>query len=282
MQGGKASNFGHLQAHDEQLVRLGMLAERYFAEDPNTCLLKLRQLAELLAQLAASNVGIFTSPGERQVDLLRRLQDQGIVPREVGALFAQVCKSGNDANHGLGGDLQTRRRWLQPPRQGLRRPAPARAGSLQRRAVGSAMRANMPQFGKRTPFTRDYFRTGPGAPAEQARDKFEDVFGDDPTGGPAALAARQDPGPTGRWHRFTRKQIAPRGDNLDISWLKDDSAQTADAQRDDPAMVACLLQRELGDAMAKLRALLEELSEDPDAPLDDLPVDEPQADETPT
>ena len=38
------SNFTHLRAHDEQLVRLGLLAERYFAEDPNTCLLKLRQL----------------------------------------------------------------------------------------------------------------------------------------------------------------------------------------------------------------------------------------------
>ncbi|MBL8470697.1 MAG: hypothetical protein JNM98_02760, partial [Rhodocyclaceae bacterium] len=83
MLGDKLSNFGHLKAHDQQLVRLGMLAERYFADDPNTCLLKLRQLAELLAQLAASNVGIFTSPDEKQADLLRRLQDQGIVPREV-------------------------------------------------------------------------------------------------------------------------------------------------------------------------------------------------------
>jgi len=54
------SNFGHLKAHDEQLVRLGMLAERYFADDPNTCLLKLRQLTEGLAQLTASRVGLFT------------------------------------------------------------------------------------------------------------------------------------------------------------------------------------------------------------------------------
>lgn len=107
MQGDKASNFGHLEAHDQQLVRLGMLAERYFADDPNTCLLKLRQLTELLAQLAASNVGVFTSSEEKQVDLLRRLQDQGIVPREVGALFAQVRRSGNNANHSFGGDHRT-------------------------------------------------------------------------------------------------------------------------------------------------------------------------------
>lgn len=79
-----ATNFGYLKAHDEQLVRLGLLAERYFVDDPNTCLLKLRQLAELLAQLVASNVGLFTTADETQVELLRRLQDQSIVPREVG------------------------------------------------------------------------------------------------------------------------------------------------------------------------------------------------------
>jgi type I restriction enzyme R subunit len=107
MLGDKLSNFGHLKVHDQQLVRLGMLAERYFADDPNTCLLKLRQLAELLAQLAASNVGVFMSPDEKQVDLVRRLQDQGIVPREVGTLFTEVRKSGNLANHRLGGDHRT-------------------------------------------------------------------------------------------------------------------------------------------------------------------------------
>ncbi len=48
------TNFAHLEQHDEQLLRLGMLAEKYFAEDPNTCLLKLRQLSELLAQLVAA------------------------------------------------------------------------------------------------------------------------------------------------------------------------------------------------------------------------------------
>ena len=101
---GRPGNFAHLRVHDEQLVRLGQLAERYFVEDPNTCLLKLRQLTELLAQLVASNVGLFTTPEEKQADLLRRLQDQGIVPREVGNLFHEVRRAGNDANHKLAGD----------------------------------------------------------------------------------------------------------------------------------------------------------------------------------
>jgi type I restriction enzyme R subunit len=38
-----------------------MLAERYFPDDPNTSLLKLRQFGEVLAQLVASRVGLFNS-----------------------------------------------------------------------------------------------------------------------------------------------------------------------------------------------------------------------------
>ena len=73
------TNFGHLEVHDAQLVRLGMLAERYFADDPNTALLKLRQLCELLAQLVATKIGLYTSRDEAQYDLVRRLQEQGII-----------------------------------------------------------------------------------------------------------------------------------------------------------------------------------------------------------
>ena len=101
------SNFSQLKAHDEQLERLGLLAERYFADDPNTCLLKLRQLTEGMAQSVASRVGIYTSADERQIDLLRRLQDHGILPREIGGLFHEVRKAGNDANHNLAGDHRT-------------------------------------------------------------------------------------------------------------------------------------------------------------------------------
>lgn len=101
------SNFFQLKAHDEQLERLGLLAERYFADDPNTCLLKLRQLAEGIAQSVASRVGLYTSSEEKQADLLRRLQDHGIMPREVSALFHEIRKAGNDANHKLAGDHRT-------------------------------------------------------------------------------------------------------------------------------------------------------------------------------
>lgn len=98
------TNFAHLAQHDEQLLRLGLLAEKYFAEDPNTCLLKLRQLAELLAQLVAARTGQLMAPEETQYELLRRLQDSGIVPREIAQLFCEVRRTGNAANHALEGD----------------------------------------------------------------------------------------------------------------------------------------------------------------------------------
>lgn len=84
-----------------------MLAERYFADDPNTSLLKLRQLAELLAQLVAAKVGLYTSRDEPQYDLLRRLLDEGILPREIAQLFGEVRRAGNAANHAHAGDHRT-------------------------------------------------------------------------------------------------------------------------------------------------------------------------------
>lgn len=101
------TNFAHLQPHDPQLVRLGMLAERYFAEDPNTALLKLKQLTELLAQLVATKVGLYSSPKEPQYELLQRLQDQGILPAEIAQLFGEVRRAGNAASDANAGDHQS-------------------------------------------------------------------------------------------------------------------------------------------------------------------------------
>lgn len=89
------TNFAQLAEHDEQLLRLGLLGERYFPEDPNTSLLKLRQLTELLAQHVATNVGAYVSAEEAQYELIRRLQDQGILPREIVQLFGEVRRAGN-------------------------------------------------------------------------------------------------------------------------------------------------------------------------------------------
>ncbi|MEP7124374.1 MAG: N-6 DNA methylase, partial [Byssovorax sp.] len=74
------------------------------------------------------------------------------------------------------------------------------------------MRANMPSFGKRTKFGAEHFVD------------FEKAYGADPLG----KSKRKDLGEEGRFRKFTREEIKARGDNLDLSWLKDESAQNAD------------------------------------------------------
>ena len=67
--------------------RLGALAERYFKEDPATCLIKLRQYGETLAQLVAAKAGLFRDTQEPQADLLRRLKFDRVITAQVGEFF---------------------------------------------------------------------------------------------------------------------------------------------------------------------------------------------------
>jgi type I restriction enzyme R subunit len=97
-------NFAFLEPHDPQLVRLGALAEHYFQGDPSTCLIKIRQFGELLAQLMAARSGLYASPNDSQVELLRRMQFAGVMPNNVGILFHQVRRVGNRATHELTGN----------------------------------------------------------------------------------------------------------------------------------------------------------------------------------
>jgi type I restriction enzyme M protein len=113
------------------------------------------------------------------------------------------------------------------------------------------LRANMPQFGKRTVLGRQHFAG------------FEAAFGNDPLGRPASLAQRKDTGDQGRFRRFTREWIGQRGDSLDIAWLKDESEGGND-EMPEPAMLAQGVMNELEGAMEELRGILEELGEEVD------------------
>lgn len=101
---GGDSNFTFLQKLEPQVYRLGLLAERYFVEDPNTCQIKLRQLSELTAQLTASRYGLVIAPADNFSDILRRLKFECSLPREVGELFHALRISGNQAAHGIADD----------------------------------------------------------------------------------------------------------------------------------------------------------------------------------
>jgi type I restriction enzyme M protein len=104
------------------------------------------------------------------------------------------------------------------------------------------MRANMPSFGKRTPLTREHFAD------------FEKAYGPDPLG----KSKRKDQGEEGRFRKFSREEIGGRGDNLDISWLKDVNATGAD-DLGTPEEIAAEIVEKLRAAMAEMEALQEEL-----------------------
>jgi hypothetical protein len=79
------------------------LAERFFAEDANTSLIKSRQFGEYMLKEIAALSGVY-DPTARETtsELLRRLTTQQVLPREVADVFHAVRKSGNAAAHGLG------------------------------------------------------------------------------------------------------------------------------------------------------------------------------------
>jgi len=110
------------------------------------------------------------------------------------------------------------------------------------------LRANTPQFGKRTSLMREHFA------------EFEAAFGNDPLGGAASLAQRTDTGEEGRFRKFSRDWIAERSDNLDISWLKDER-EYDDGELPDPAILAQEAMGELEAAIAELQGILQELGE---------------------
>ncbi len=113
------------------------------------------------------------------------------------------------------------------------------------------LRANAPQFGKRTALTRDYFKA------------FEVAFGTDPLGSATSLAKRKDMGEEGEFRCFSRDWIAERGDNLDISWLNGDREEEQ-GDLPEPATLAREAITELEAALTQLRGILKELGEDVD------------------
>lgn len=95
----ESANFQFLRPHGDLLFRLAALAEHYFRTDPNTCIFKLRQFAELLAQDVAARSGLLASPEITQAALLGELGRAGAAPRRALDLFHLLRRSGNEAAH---------------------------------------------------------------------------------------------------------------------------------------------------------------------------------------
>lgn len=99
--GSNFSNFDFLKHHNELLLRLAQTAELCFVPDPNTTLVKMRQLGEELAKNIAARVGVEFGKDVKQIDLLRDLDYALKLDPRVKAAFHTVRKLGNDANHDI-------------------------------------------------------------------------------------------------------------------------------------------------------------------------------------
>jgi type I restriction enzyme R subunit len=107
---GGNSNFWFLAEQDEQLARLGALAERYFFDDAPGALVKLRQLAELIAKDVAARHALLPSSSITFDEVLRTLKARGVLPPEIAGLFYALKRVGNIAVHentGSTGDALT-------------------------------------------------------------------------------------------------------------------------------------------------------------------------------
>ncbi len=108
------------------------------------------------------------------------------------------------------------------------------------------LRTNMQSFGKTNPLTRQHF------------EEFESLFGPDPSG----YSDRQEQGEESRWRKLTREQITERGDNLDWTWLRDESGDPEDDMTE-PDEIAAAIMSHLRAALGEIEALSEELEDTP-------------------
>ena len=99
-----SNNFNFLEIHDSELLKLVSLAEKYYNNDPNTSLMKLRQFGERMAQLILIKNGIRTNPNEEQIDLIDRLFDKNNIPPPIHDLLHKIRRYGNQANHNFFND----------------------------------------------------------------------------------------------------------------------------------------------------------------------------------
>ncbi len=106
------------------------------------------------------------------------------------------------------------------------------------------LRTQMPAFGKRNPLARRHFA------------EFEAAFGPDPCG----RSLRIDQGEQGRFRYFSREQIAGRGDNLDITWLRSGPGADA-AELPTPGQIAAEIMADLDLARREIAAISAFLAE---------------------
>lgn len=95
----ESTNFDFLHEHDPVFVQLAAVAERSFISDPNTTLIKLRQLGEAIAQDLAARCNIRFDERTTQLELLQQIRHEIRLEPNVLELFHLLRVEGNKATH---------------------------------------------------------------------------------------------------------------------------------------------------------------------------------------
>lgn len=118
------------------------------------------------------------------------------------------------------------------------------------------LRANMPQFGKRTVLTKAHFKEfyeAVGSDLTQVNEAKRQAFIDNHKNGSDIGNAD-----TCRLRCFTREEIAAKDDSLDLAWIRDDSIEDA-ANLPEPDVLINQAIEELAGAITDLQSILVEL-----------------------
>ncbi len=97
------TNFGFLMEHSPLLHKLGLLAEKYYADDPSTAIGKLRQFGEILVEQMAAVTNTPLHPNGSFLEAINALRYENVLSEQAADAFHLIRKIGNKAVHGVQG-----------------------------------------------------------------------------------------------------------------------------------------------------------------------------------
>ncbi|MBL0039520.1 MAG: DUF4145 domain-containing protein [Xanthomonadales bacterium] len=95
------AELGLLVGHDPPLLEIAASPENTFSKDPNSTLVKLRQLAEHLVRSLAAQVGLTSGREMIFADLIAAVAPRIQMDTKVVRLLHHLRVKGNDAAHEL-------------------------------------------------------------------------------------------------------------------------------------------------------------------------------------
>nr|WP_293993026.1 DUF4145 domain-containing protein [uncultured Fusobacterium sp.] len=101
------SNFEFLKKDWEILANIGTIAEYNLYVDPNTTIIKTRQLAEALAKLMMKVENLSDKKTMQQHERVKILKDNDLITDDIDKIFTALRTKGNKAAHGFYGDEET-------------------------------------------------------------------------------------------------------------------------------------------------------------------------------